>query len=261
MKTDNFSPPFFRMNSHLGGSIETAMVEKIFDHVPDIVFFIKDAYGRYIAVNQSLVERCGFKEKRQLLGRTVSEIFPKELAKIYSDQDNQVLQKGQTILNHLEMHWLAYRKPGWCLTTKLPIFGQTNSVIGVAGISRDLLTPGRGESIPPNLTKAMERLESNYDDHLTPSILAAQAGLPPARFARVIKRIFGLTPNQLILQTRLSAVTKLLTDSNKSISEIALACGFYDHSALTRAFKSVIKLTPTQYRNIQRKNLGQARTR
>jgi len=35
------------------------VVERIFDHVPEIAFFIKDLHGRYAAVNQSLVDRLG----------------------------------------------------------------------------------------------------------------------------------------------------------------------------------------------------------
>jgi PAS domain S-box-containing protein len=233
--------------------VEVAMIEHIFDHVPEIAFFIKDLRGRYVAVNQSLVERCGLKEKNQLLGRTVSEIFPKELANVYSEQDQKVLRTGEPLVDHLDMHWYARRKPGWCLTTKLPILDPRRNVVGVVGISRDLRVPGRSGSIPPGLVKAMEYLESHLDDHLTPAILAGHAGLQPPRFARLIKRIFRLTPNQLILQTRLSVATQLLTDTADTIAEIAFACGFYDHSALTRSFRSVTKLTPTQFRAVHQR--------
>ncbi len=225
------------------------MVERIFDHVPEIAFFIKDLHGRYAAVNQSLVERCGVNDKKQLLGRDVLQVFPKELAELYARQDQRVLRTGQPIVDHLELHWYAQRKPGWCLTTKLPIFDQTGAVIGVAGISRDLGAPGHTEFVPPGLAKAMEYLESHYEEPLSPGRLADIAGLHPARFARLVKRIFRLTPNQLILQTRLSAAAKLLIESKDSIADVACACGFYDHSAFTRAFRSATKLTPTQFRS------------
>lgn len=229
------------------------MIERIFDHVPEIAFFIKDLHGRYAAVNQSLVERCGFKDKKELLGREVRQIFPKELAEVYSRQDQQVLRTGQPIVDHLELHWYSHRQRGWCLTTKLPIFDQTGAVIGVAGISRDLGPPGQGESVPTGLAKAMEYLDSHYEDPLSSGILCGIAGLHPARFARLIKRIFRLTPTQLILQVRLSAAAKLLTETKDSVAEVAYACGFYDHSALTSAFRSVTRMTPTQFRSMLRK--------
>ena len=72
------------------------------------------------------------------------------------------------------------------------------------------------------------------------------------RFARLIKRIFRLTPNQLIMQTRIAAAARLLTESDRSVSDIAYECGFYDHSAMTRAFRSATRLTPTQFRTMRK---------
>ncbi|MEO7319261.1 MAG: helix-turn-helix transcriptional regulator, partial [Chthoniobacteraceae bacterium] len=77
---------------------------------------------------------------------------------------------------------------------------------------------------------------------------ARLARLPAARFARIIKRIFGLTPIQLIAKMRLAAASRLLRETHRSIAEIAHECGFYDHSAFTRAFRAVTSVTPTQFR-------------
>jgi len=260
LKNSIFSLPVSVADPRLGGSIEMVMVERIFDHVPEIAFFIKDLHGRYAAVNQSLVERCGVTDKKQLLGRDVLQIFPKELAESYSRQDKKVLRTGQPIVDHLELHWYSQRKSGWCLTTKLPIFDQTGAVIGVAGISRDLGAPGHSEFVPPGLAKAMEYLESQYEQPLAPGRLARIAGLHPARFARLVKRIYRLTPNQLILKTRLSAAAKLLTDTKDSVADVACACGFYDHSAFTRAFRSATRMTPTQFRSMLREKAAASQT-
>ena len=124
------------------------MVEHIFDHVPEIAFFIKDLHGRYVAVNQSLVERCGLKPNNQLLGRTVPRFFPKDFANLYSEQDQKVLRTGQPIVDRLDMHWYTHRKPGWCLTTKLPIFAQKRASLG------SLASPGtckRPDGVSPSL--------------------------------------------------------------------------------------------------------------
>jgi PAS domain S-box-containing protein len=233
-------------------SPELAIIEQLFDHVPDTAFFVKDARGRYVAVNQSLVERTGLREKRELVGRHVAEIFPRELADLYASQDQTVLKTGRSVIDHLELHWYARRRPGWCLTTKLPMRDERGNIIGVVGISRDLRAPGDSESIPVSLASTLEYLENHCDEVILPRTLAQHAGLAPVRFARLIKRIFRMTPNQLIMQTRLAAAARLLTDTNRSISEIAYDCGFYDHSALTRAFRSATSLTPTQFRSLKK---------
>jgi AraC-like DNA-binding protein len=43
--------------------IDSGVLERLFEHTPDVAFFIKDAEGRYVHVNQSLLQRHGFKTK------------------------------------------------------------------------------------------------------------------------------------------------------------------------------------------------------
>jgi AraC-like DNA-binding protein len=232
--------------------VDLALIEQVFDHVPEIAFFLKDRSGRYLAVNQSLVERCGLRDKHELLGRRAQEIFPKELGQLYSAQDESVLRTAKPILDRLELHWYAGRRPGWCLTTKLPFRDRSGAIIGLLGISRDLRAHEDAEAIPAGFAKVLEFLETHCDEALSPGSLARRAGLPPVRFARLTKRIFRLTPNQLILQKRLNAAARLLIETDRSMADIACACGFYDHSAMTRAFRSATNMTPTQFRRAKR---------
>ena len=148
----------------------------------------------------------------------------------------------------LELHWYTRRRPGWCLTTKLPIRDAGGQIIGLVGISRDLRAPGDKETIPATLANTLEYLESHYAEPITPASLARRASLPLVRFERLIKRIFRLTPSQLITQTRLAAASRLLRETDHPVASIAHRCGFYDHSAFTRAFRSAIGLTPSQFR-------------
>ena len=224
------------------------VMEQLFDHIPDSVFFLKDTNGRYLAVNQSLVERCGLREKSELVGRHVRDFFPHELAARYAAQDETVLRTGRAIVDRLELHWYARRQSGWCLTTKLPLRDAAGEIIGLAGISRDLRAPGDRESIPASLAGTLEFLEAHYDENISPASLAKRTGLSPIRFARLIKRIFRLTPSQLITQTRLAAASRLLLETRHAVSDIAHACGFYDHSAFSRAFRSATGATPVEFR-------------
>jgi PAS domain S-box-containing protein len=224
------------------------ILEDLFDRVRDTAFFVKDRHGRYVACNQSLVGRVGLKDKAELIGRTVTEIFPSGLAEQYRIQDAEVLNAGKPVIDRLELHWHANRRFGWCLTTKLPLLDPLGTVIGLIGISRDLTAPNDTSKIPPGLTKALEYLEQNFTEVVSPAVLAQEAGLSQVRFARIIKRIYRITPSQLITQTRLSAAARMLQEPAKAIADIAHACGFYDHSAFTRAFHSATGLTPTEFR-------------
>ncbi len=229
-------------------SVDYQLLEELFDHAHDLTFFVKNVDARYVVVNECLVGRHGFKRKSQVIGKTTLETCPGELGKILHEQDHVVLEKGKPIVELLEMHWYSPNTPGWCVTTKMPIRDAKNSVVGIIGISQDVRTPISNEEIPVGIGTALKYLEKNYSEPVSPSSLAKVANLTPARFARVIKRIYQLTPNQLISKTRLTAAAKMLRDTDRSISEIAIASGFYDHSAFTRAFRTSLGLSPSAFR-------------
>ena len=225
---------------------------ELFDLVPDTVFFLKDTQGRYIAANQTLVDRCGCHSKADLLGRTVADLFPSELAASYAEQDRLVLATGEPIVNKLELHLYPNRQPGWCLTTKLPLRDKFGRVAGLAGLSRDVGAPAADGAVSGSLVEAIEFLRKNYVEPISPATLAQRAGLSPSKFTRLVKRLLQLTPGQLILQTRLQAAARLLREADDSVADVAAACGFYDHSAFTRHFKAATGLTPLVYRQTAR---------
>jgi PAS domain S-box-containing protein len=225
-----------------------AVLCALFDHLPDVVFFIKDRTGRYLAANRTLAERCGAGSPENLCGSTVAACFPPKLAARYAAQDEQVLRTGRPVIDRLELHWQRRGREGWCLTTKLPLRDDAGHITGLIGVSRDLRAPGDKDGIPASLTAALDWLEEHFSERITPPVLARKAALSPAKFARLIKRIFQLTPLQLITQTRLSAAARMLTESGCSVAEIAIECGFYDHSAFARAFRSATGVTPTEFR-------------
>lgn len=242
------APPSPELPPPASGPIDVGLLETLFDHVSDVAFFVKDAEGRYVAVNHSLVERHGLRHKSQVVGRRPCDICPGDFGRIPSQQDAAALRSGRPLLDHLELHWYAPHRPGWCLTTKLPIRDSEGRIVGLIGVSRDVRAPIKTEEIPPEVAAALDHFEQHPDEPATPASLARDAGLPPARFARLMKRIFGLTPGQYVSKTRIAAASELLRSTDRSVVEIALACGYYDHSAFTRAFRKVAGCSPTQFR-------------
>ena len=227
---------------------DTGIAEALFDLVPDVVFFVKDGAGRYIRVNHTLVARCGRKAKAEVIGQAGSAFFPAELAEAYAAQDRQVLSTGRPILEKLELHMYPDRRPGWCLTSKLPLRNAAGRVCALAGLSRDLAAPDERREIPAELAEAIHFLQENFAQPISTAQLAAKAALSAERFSRLVKRIFHLTPGQLIIQTRLQEATRRLRETDARVADIALACGFYDHSAFARQFKAATGVTALAYR-------------
>ena len=228
--------------------IDTQFVEQVADLMHDTAFFIKDANGRYVVVNQSLVERHGLAGKAQMIGKRPCEVCPGDFGRIPTEQDAQVLRTGKPIIERLEMFWRKPHVPVWGLTSKIPVRDEKGRVTGLIGISKDLTALVSRDEVPPGVAQALRHLERSFDDPVSPSSLAKQAGMSAARFARIIKRIHGISPMQLITKTRITAGSRLLRETDSSIAEIALNCGFADHSAFTRAFRAVTGMSPSECR-------------
>ncbi|WP_282343101.1 MULTISPECIES: AraC family transcriptional regulator [Pseudomonas] len=226
-------------------------IAPLFDALPGVVFFVKDAQARYALVNQTLAQRCGFKDKAALLGRTAEEVFPARFGPLYTEQDRRVLASGGQLADQLELHLYYGNQPTWCLTHKLALRDREGAVIGVAGISRDLQLPQSTHPAYGRLAAVDAHIREHFARPISLAELTAIAGLSVAQLERHCKRIFQLTPRQMIHKARLGEASRLL-QQDLSITEIALRCGYTDHSAFSRQFRALTGFSPSQYRDSHR---------
>jgi PAS domain S-box-containing protein len=224
------------------------LIELLFDQMSDVVFFLKDSDGRYVSVNTAFVERHGLQKKSQVLGKRPTDLCVGDFGNRPTQQDNVVLRTGRPLLNSLQMHWRALQQPGWCLTTKLPIRDGQGAIIGLIGVSRDVKSQIKVDEIPEGMAAALSHFEGHLTQQTTPSTMAAAAEMSLSRFSRLMNRLYGVSPNQRIVQIRCDAATHLLLNTERSVAEIAQQTGFYDHSSFTRAFRKTIGITPKRYR-------------
>lgn len=219
--------------------------EALFDAQADLVYFIKDAAGRYALVNHTLAQRCAVANKSELIGRTAADVFPAPLGENYLAQDLAILATGQPLLNELELHAYPTGEQGWCITTKLPLRSRGDRCAGLVGISRDLHAPTDGYR---DVAEALRKAQSRLDSPMTIDDLAQIAGLSTFQFDHRIKEVFHVSASQLILKFRMDLAVQRLRDTSLPIAQIAFECGYSDQSAFTRQFHRTVGLTPSQYR-------------
>lgn len=81
------------------------------------------------------------------------------------------------------------------------------------------------------------------------SSVAAGLNMHRAQLHRLFKRTYGDSPRTDILRKRCATAAELLVSTRSTITQIAVACGFYDHSQFCRQFKALTGLSPRKYRD------------
>ena len=118
----------------------------------------------------------------------------------------------------------------------------------MAGFSKDLPQPDSRSAVYSQVARAVEHLRRRHAEPLRIRDVARQAGLTPRRLERLVRRVFQLTPGQLLVQARIDSALRLLAGSARGVADIAQACGYSDHSAFTRQFRATVGMTPREFR-------------
>ena len=223
-------------------------VDRLFDGVPDIVFFVKDVGGKYLSVNDTLARRCGLASKQDVIGRTAEELFPAPLGTAFASQDRALLAGGPPIRDHLEIHLYPGGGSGWCLTYKEPVIAPDGRITGICGISRDLQQPLESGDDYAALSKCIDHIRRHPDEPLRLPALAAMAGMSVYQFDQRIRALFRLSAGQYLVKVRIDAACAKLRDTAEPIARIALDCGYSDQSSFSRQFRQTVGMSPLAYR-------------
>jgi PAS domain S-box-containing protein len=109
----------------------TREITSFLQYTPAVVY-IKDADGRYIMVNSRYEELFGHK-KEEVIGKTVHDVFPPDVA-------DQFRRNDQMVLRHKRPYQAEDRIPmgddlHWYLSVRFPLFDETGEITRVCGIS------------------------------------------------------------------------------------------------------------------------------
>lgn len=79
--------------------------------------------------------------------------------------------------------------------------------------------------------------------------LAEIASMSKSYFSTVFKKLNGISPWDYLISKRISFAAELLKNTDKTILEIALECGFNNTANFNRAFKKITGKTPSEYKS------------
>ncbi|MCC2957669.1 AraC family transcriptional regulator [Massilia sp. IC2-477] len=115
----------------------------------------------------------------------------------------------------------------------------------------DTLTLGAGQPAS-RLAALLARIEAEPGLPWSTDSMARTAGVSVSRLHALFREEHDSTPHDWLLRCRLQRACDWLAGSERPVAEIALAAGFSEQSALTRAMRRAMDTTPAAYRRARR---------
>jgi len=112
------------------------MLQTLMDSISDSVYF-KDIQNRFERVNKAKAAYWNVRPGA-MIGKTDFDFLPIDQAQKAFDEDNKILQTGQTIINDIEKITDSNGSEQWYSVTKVPRYDLEGRIIGTLGISRNI---------------------------------------------------------------------------------------------------------------------------
>lgn len=100
----------------------------------------------------------------------------------------------------------------------------------------------------PKLTEAVMLMESNLEETMTSSELAQLVNISKRQLERLFRKYLNCTPSRYYLDLRLRNARRLLLQTEKSITEISIICGFTSAAHFSKCYKDMFGLRPREDR-------------
>ena len=104
----------------------------------------------------------------------------------------------------------------------------------------------------PRLAAVVERIEANLENPVSPSQLAADAGMSTRQLERLFMRYLNRSPKRYYLEARLARARHLLLNTDLPLIEIAIACGFASSSHFSKCYRERYGTSPYRERGVQK---------
>ena len=236
-----------------------AMLDAL-DHIPGAMFLIKDLDSRYIYMSRALREAVHLDGNFEVVGKTDFDLFPMIMAQSFRQNDRAVFKNGNPILHEVHVVGFFNHAMKWAYSSKFPLRDRKGKVMGLISIKEEYSKLVGADAELNRLLPAIQHVTENYAERITIGQLAKLCGYSESQFTRVFKQRLKMTAYAFVEQVRMHHALDALQHSARSISDIAVDCGFYDHSAFVKRFKKSTGTTPLRHRRVQQARYKTTRT-
>jgi transcriptional regulator GlxA family with amidase domain len=100
----------------------------------------------------------------------------------------------------------------------------------------------------PKLSRVIQMMESHIEEPISPSVLARDVGMSTRQLERLFRRYLTRSPKRYYMELRLQKARNLLMQTDMSVINVALACGFASPSHFSKCYRAHYDTTPYRER-------------
>jgi transcriptional regulator GlxA family with amidase domain len=103
----------------------------------------------------------------------------------------------------------------------------------------------------PKLSQVIQMMETNIEEPISPAVLARDVAMSTRQLERLFRRYLNRSPKRYYMELRLQKARNLLMQTEMSVINVALACGFASPSHFSKCYRAHYKTTPYRERGAQ----------
>jgi two-component system response regulator YesN len=109
-----------------------------------------------------------------------------------------------------------------------------------------------GSQASRTVRQAMAYIHEHYGEPVSRADLAKHVAITERYLTRCFRQEMGITPMTYLNRYRVKRAKALLEQGNHSMTEVAMAVGFYDSSYFNRVFRQEVGVAPGAYQRGER---------
>lgn len=225
------------------GYCRTRIGSAFYDSLPSTIFAMapdtphqelpSETLSRYVAV---MIDTRFLQAQLAVYGTSPGDI-----------RNAMVCPSNQRLIDELKGFMTEYEEavPGFDAMMKASALKITHLVI------RQFLEVKRPDCVIVHrmaINKALDFLNEKYGEKISIHDLASSAGCSVSHFSRLFKDETGIAPSDYVMKVRLDCAKRMLRSDEKSVTQIALACGFNSSAYFSHCFSRAFGVSPSDYR-------------